>query len=404
MNCRVLVGLLVGLFSACVQPDKGQEAATACEADTCPVGTSREERRSIESWEVDVSDGRGPDGRESGGTGVAFLSKGDCSFTCVAQTECPSGTWPVITSECFTCALLDDAGQVIESECDFDDDAATGTGTGGDTDDVPEDVEPTRPGWEQVASGAEHTCARFTGGMVTCWGASEAPPDTLYTTIDAGRAGTCGLTSSGMVLCWGVTGSGSGSPEEQALLSGVPDGAFTALSVGDALACVLDPVGSVTCWGSAAIEIPGSYATITAGGAHACAGSDAGVLDCFGDDSRAQVRGTPAGSFETVSAGAWHTCARTSEGALTCWSLDDDGESTPPPDTWQAVSVGDGFTCGVDDDDAIQCWGRDTAGQTSPPDARAVMVSAGAEHACAALWDGTVACWGADTRGQSTPP
>ncbi len=401
MRCTVVVAALA---TGCVQPNTGQKGAESCETYTCPVGTAREEVRSVESWERDVSAGTGPEAGQSGGTGVAFFSVGECSFTCAALTECPAGTWPVITRDCFTCALLDDDGQVIESACDFDDNAATGTGND-DSDDPDDDTPPTRPGWEQVASGAEHTCALYTGGEVSCWGASEPPPDTLYTAIDAGQHGTCGLTMSGTVLCWGVTGTGSGTATERALTEGVPAGGFTHVSVGDTLACALDLGGALTCWGDDPLAQPGPYDSVAAGGGHACALSDLGELDCFGADDRGQVRGAPSGTFDEVSAGALHSCARSDASrSLSCWTLDDDGESSPPPDSWTAVSVGDRFACGIDDDDTVQCWGRNTTGQASPPTGRATSVSAGADHACATLWDGTVACWGDDTHGQSAGP
>jgi len=399
---------LLLLLAGCDLSNTGQKGAEGCDTISCPVGTAQEEIRAIESYERDVSDGDSPGDGESGGRGVAFFSEGSCSFTCAALTECPAGTWPVITRDCFTCALLDEDGQVIESACDFEDGGSTGSGgsgsgsgSGADTGDLP----PVRPGWEQVTVGDTHGCARYTDGSVTCWGDSDPPPDGVYTTVDAGAYGTCALTTGGLVVCWGLTGAGAGSSEEAALLAGVPTGRVRDISVGDDQACVLDGAGALTCWGAEETTLPGPFAAVSAGGAHVCTVSEGGLLACFGDDTRAQVRATPDGVYTAVSAGALHTCAIESDSAAAvCWTLDDDGESSPPSERWQSLSAGDRFGCGIDDEDALSCWGRGDAGQATPPDARAVSVSSGADHACAALWDGTVACWGANDRGQATGP
>ncbi|HCH65616.1 MAG TPA: hypothetical protein DFR83_22625 [Deltaproteobacteria bacterium] len=398
VKCRFICFFVIG---ACGLGKDDERCATA----GCPVGTGLEEVRSLRAGERDVSDGSDPPVGISGGRGVAFFEDEVCAWTCSAISECPSGTWPVITEDCFTCAILDDLGQVLDSECSLGGDGSErDSGTSSGTTDTGDDL-PQRPGWEQVTAGDTHTCARHTDGTVTCWGDSDGPPTGGYEAVDAGSHATCALTTGGQVVCWGTTGPQRGSASETALLTGAPTGRYAAISVGDRSACVLDTAGALTCWGTEAISLPGPFQAVSVGGDHACVLSTLGRLECFGDDSEGQVRATPDGEFIAISAGAVHSCALASDAdRLECWAINDAGESSPPAETWQMVSVGARFACGITDTDRIRCWGAGAEGQLEAPDVRAVQVSAGTRHGCAALWDGSLACWGADERGQATTP
>lgn len=383
--------LLLGL-SAC-KTNKAMDAATACDGMSCPVGTSQEEARSVSSTERDVSDGLGPAGDESGGTGFALMGEGACSFACVADAPCPTGTWPVITADCFTCALLDEDGQVIESECEFE--GATGTpDTGDEGADEPLDP-PTTPTWEQLALGEVHSCGRFSDGTVACWGEGMAPSATADLLV-AGPEGTCAL-SEGTVTCSVAGGGGT-------LLSEMPSVA-DAVALGTDTACAVSEDGALDCWGAVSVALPGPVDGAIAGEGYACALSSSGAPTCFGDDSLATVREAPAASFAEVSAGPTHACGRSSTGTLTCWGEDYEGATTVPDGTWSAVAVGDAFTCAIGADHEVVCWGRGGNGQTSPPSdlGPVVAIGVGVAHACATTWDARLVCWGRDEAGQATP-
>ena len=106
----------------------------------------------------------------------------------------------------------------------------------------------------------------------------------------------------------------------------------------------------------------------------------------------------------SVSAGTWHGCGVKADGSVLCWGSDDDGESTPPDDSFTSVSAGGSHTCGVKIGGSVLCWGSDDDGESTPPDDSFASVSAGGDHTCGVKTDGSVACWGGNDDGQSTPP
>ena len=391
-------GVGVGLaLTACDTTNKGMAAASGCDGAACPVGTSLEEARSVSSTERDVSDGAGPSGGESGGKGFSLMSEGSCSYACVADSPCPTGTWPVITEDCFTCALLDSDGQVIESECEFE--GATGTPDSGDPDDSGDPLDPpTSPTWEQLALGEVHSCARFTDGTLDCWGDSDPPAIGAADQLVAGDAGTCALDGPS-VSCWTRS---AGAPE---LLDPMPSAA-QSVAIGSDTACAVDTAGALSCWGAVELSLPGPVSGVVAGAGYACAVGTSGALTCLGDDALTVVRDAPSTTFAQVSAGPTHACGRTSSGRVSCWGEDFDGATAVPDGTtYQAVAVGDAFTCAIDAEHEAVCWGRSGDGQTAPPDdlGPVVAIGAGRAHACATTWDARRVCWGRDDAGQSSP-
>jgi hypothetical protein len=109
---RLLTPLLALTLIACANP---QDAAQACGKQGCPVGTYPDEYRSIREG-TDVTDGGDP---SRGQAGLAYnnVQEGKCRHTCIAMTECPEGTWPVINSECFTCAQIGEDGHSVSADC-----------------------------------------------------------------------------------------------------------------------------------------------------------------------------------------------------------------------------------------------------------------------------------------------
>ena len=105
--------VLVGLV-ACkdeVDPDCGDAE--------CPVGTAYDVyHKDREGINVTVSGSHTSATSVSKGQ-VAYKNygEGECRYTCVAISECPEDTWPVITEDCFTCALLDDDGEPVSVDC-----------------------------------------------------------------------------------------------------------------------------------------------------------------------------------------------------------------------------------------------------------------------------------------------
>jgi hypothetical protein len=42
---------------------------------------------------------------------------------------------------------------------------------------------------------------------------------------------------------------------------------------------------------------------------------------------------------------------------VVCWGFDDQGQSTPPPETFREISAGSDYTCGLRADGTLTCWG-----------------------------------------------
>jgi hypothetical protein len=107
--------LLIGFVVSC----KGSKDDEECGTQTCPAGTAVDEYRSDRSG-VNISAGGSYNpGTTSVSGKLAYANYGssECRYTCVAFSECPPETWPVIDNECFTCATINDDGEPIHVDC-----------------------------------------------------------------------------------------------------------------------------------------------------------------------------------------------------------------------------------------------------------------------------------------------
>jgi alpha-tubulin suppressor-like RCC1 family protein len=135
--------------------------------------------------------------------------------------------------------------------------------------------------FEQLVSGATHTCGLATAGVVACWGDNDAGQlgagftnrsdvplqesmRLRWESVSAAARTTCGITDAGETRCWGfgagnrlgMTPPDSCGPGPCARLATVVPGESraTRVSVGGTLACAL-ATGVVRCWGGAATQI-----------------------------------------------------------------------------------------------------------------------------------------------------
>jgi alpha-tubulin suppressor-like RCC1 family protein len=365
-----------------------------------------------------------------------------------------------------TCALLTDATVRCWGENTFGQ-------AGGDAPEASATPAPVRDAAgttladvEQIALGAEHSCARLRDGRARCWGLQSAgqlgngPPQTGSTSlaeavVDAGgaelgglqdlRAGgshTCARLADGTARCWGDNFDGQLGRGTQGGSSPVPLspkdessrelGDVRQLALGKAHACALLGDGSLRCWGD----------------------NDAGQLGNgvagLAFPAPAQVGGpAPLGSVREVALGGGHVCARLSVGALRCWGNNDAGQlgngssggAFPLPlpvknsggtdlGDVQQLALGYLHTCALFNDGLAACWGHNLDGQLGAGDSLSSalpktvrnatntgylgtmqQLALGDNHTCARLADGTVACWGRnvfkqlgnDAAGESSP-
>ncbi|MCI0855492.1 MAG: hypothetical protein J4N98_02290 [Chloroflexi bacterium] len=193
----------------------------------------------------------------------------------------------------------------------------------------------------------------------------------------------------------------------------------------------------------------GGIASVSAGNQHTCAVSDAGLVECWGDNTFGQLGSGSASSASPVqivgltnvakvAAGGEHTCALTSSGGVKCWGQNRSGQlgdggvssgSTPVDVVGLssgvvALATGSDHTCAVTSTGSVKCWGNNSLGQlgsssnevcSEPPNdfpcrrtpadvdglgSGATDVGAGFWFSCAAMNTGGVKCWGYNTAGQ----
>ncbi len=191
---------------------------------------------------------------------------------------------------------------------------------------------------------------------------------------------------------------------------------------------------------------PPAVPVVTLGStSHSCALLADGHVECWGDNSEAQLGNDDGGSRNTaglipgienataLAVGETHTCVVVAGGHVDCWGEDTSGQlgdldpAPQPPEqrvlvatpvevvgltNASDVAAGDGFSCALLHDGRIDCWGSNSEGglgTTAVPaggkswSARpvavdgvndATQVAADRDHACAIVGSGQVRCWG----------
>ena len=227
--------------------------------------------------------------------------------------------------------------------------------------------------------------------------------------IDSGQLHTCWLDGSGGVRCEGYDGYGQlgggelYSTPQPVQVQGLSGPAVEVAAAGD-FSCALSDAGAVQCWGN------NGNGTLGNGGSPNYSASPVAVS------------GLGSGVV-AIAAGHNHACALTSAGGVVCWGRKDFGtlgdgsnnhSSTPVAVSGLssgvvAISAGGSGTCAVTQGAGVLCWGvgyGTGGGSTNVPvvlsglsDALA-SISLGQDHGCAVTTEGAVLCWGQNSRGQ----
>ncbi|MEX1363951.1 MAG: hypothetical protein AB1Z98_12545 [Nannocystaceae bacterium] len=252
----------------------------------------------------------------------------------------------------------------------------------------------------QIAAGAEHACAVFASGDLSCWGRndhgqvgvpgfaavgddelpSDVPNVIVGPNVLPGAAGphhTCALLGGGDVRCWGRNDVGQlGDPTSTADIGDNEDPATAPLVLlsGEAVliaarfdhTCVAYATGEIQCWGDGASGKLGY-----------------GDTNVVGDDEDVGTLPAIDLGFDPshFGMGEDHTCVRL-DPALTmrCWGEGDNGRlgygntmdlfapgmdpvdlSTPAGPA--SVTAGREFSCSRTAGSQLKCWGRNNRGQ-----------------------------------------
>jgi alpha-tubulin suppressor-like RCC1 family protein len=278
-----------------------------------------------------------------------------------------------------------------------------------------------------IASGAWHTCVRYTDQSIRCTGLnnqgeignnsyfSVSEPALALGTVNpvtllTGNEHTCTLVGDGRMQCWGTNYTGQ---------------------LGDGT------MGGFAMTPQFVHNISGAIEAIT-GGFHTCAMLPDRTIECWGRNQDGQIGNgdsttdvalpVPVGGLGPVAdlvAGGYHNCALMPDNSVRCWGRNvrgqvGDGTVTTPVTqphvvsglTAAALSLGGYHSCARLPDATVQCWGQSDYGQIGSPGAfssvpvtvggisNVVAVNSGFRHSCATLADGTVRCWGFNDWGQ----
>jgi alpha-tubulin suppressor-like RCC1 family protein len=221
----------------------------------------------------------------------------------------------------------------------------------------------------EIASGADHSCARIPGGEVRCWG--------------QGR---------GLALGDGV-GQSSSTPVPAI---GVSDA--TQLAAGMSFSCALRADGRVMCWGS------NSYGEVGNG-------SEVGVLRPVVVESLRDV--------VEISASSFNPCAQVRDGRVFCWGNNEYGMiavgarevAVREPAEVQGVpchaTLMPGSRCMVASNGRVWCWGTylgdgrmTVASAVTRTSIEGVVAAGGSRSLFAIDATGSVSAWGYNDFGQ----
>jgi alpha-tubulin suppressor-like RCC1 family protein len=301
------------------------------------------------------------------------------------------------------------------------------------------------PAVTKLALGARHSCAiAGTDAILHCWGDNAysqlgvlgvADPSTIprkvtgllasYLTavsdVALGPQHTCAVRSGGQVACWGAGENGRLGDDDAA--------AHTAL--GPQQARRLAPH-----------EFIDDATRIVAGAKHTCIVNAQAEIECWGDNTSAQlgvgntnapasataaIPSTGLGEVTDIVAGAYHTCALR-DGRVYCWgsnfygqlgraldsgaSSDGNALEVPGLSDIASITAGDFFSCALSKSGTLSCWGNNgdrqlgaavPATSASPiPLGLQGIRSAAASGAAVCALDGSsqLYCWGSNAAGQ----
>ncbi|MEM9192054.1 MAG: hypothetical protein AAGF12_22970 [Myxococcota bacterium] len=248
---------------------------------------------------------------------------------------------------------------------------------------------------EALATGGFHTCVIEVSGAVKCWGLNSVgqlgsgpsgSQQTVPVVVDglenvvelsANYQVTCARHSGGTVSCWGQndegqTGSGTITPAQTSPVDVVGMSNAISIASGWNHQCAARRDGTVRCWGQGAFGALGSGNPDPAPSGVVVVGVDDAVL---------------------VRAGGFTSCALDPRGRRRCWGINDRGQlgdganaarfvPSPPLGSFVALSdANNSHTCGVRDDYEVVCWGNNAHGQlgraaeTDPSSADPLIVS-----------------------------
>jgi alpha-tubulin suppressor-like RCC1 family protein len=285
-------------------------------------------------------------------------------------------------------------------------------------------------GWRSVASSYLHTCGIRIEGTLWCWGGNDhdelglgpaatgvdrlwpqqVTPATIWAEVTTGFAHTCARWTSGVLWCWGRGDHGAlgRGTEDRFYPTQVDDAIWSAVTSGADHTCGLrGRPGTLWCWGRGALGRLG-----VGGGANLSVPTQVGT----------------AATWRNVSAVDSHTCGSIGD-AVRCWGWNAFGQigigstinqlvpvPVQPATRWSVVAAGMAHTCAIRVDGGLSCWGKNSTGQLgiatgteSEPEPRRVldrpawMIAAtgyASHHTCAVRTDGTAWCWGLNDRGQ----
>jgi alpha-tubulin suppressor-like RCC1 family protein len=258
-----------------------------------------------------------------------------------------------------------------------------------------------------ITTGQFHSCARFSGDTVRCWGqngrgqlgtggTSEKEKLALPVTgligvraVTAGGFHTCVLRTGNTLRCWaynfygqlGAYRSSSPTPVTVTALAGA-----TVATTGDGHSCglVSEPaapdVDQPVCWGNNANGELGAHQSPSPA-------SSTIPLDVFGVSDAGAAGLDPEPLPDPVSAGNEHACVMPAgSGTPKCWGRNTDGE------------LGNGTNTGSDQPVAVS--GLTTAIQVAAGGELDPVTAAELGTTCARRSDGKVQCWGANLYGQ----
>ena len=253
----------------------------------------------------------------------------------------------------------------------------------------------------KIATGASHSCAIDTAGLVWCWGrddlgqlgdgmggspglVSVTPVNARLSTgtavaIDLGNDHSCALTSAQVVECWGRNDDG----EAGRFLNAASGSTICTIAYAVTAWCVLAPtpvmMNSITGFWNQGIV------TIAAGAHRSCAITSGGQLFCWGgaplgngtrDVSPSPIPIDGGNPYRSVAIGSGHDCAIRTSGPAYCWGDNRFGQlgfeaqvHTPesllpvpvltPPAAYASAGLGDLHSCAITDDKlSLYCWGE----------------------------------------------